>query len=362
MPTPSTLPSPTMPSSCRCTSGSLCRHPAIPSGRQLWRGVLLALVLISTSAQARSPVHAAPPAAIAASASTPITVQDDRGHTLRLERPAQRVISLLPSLTENVCALGACHRLVGIDRYSDWPARQLAHLPRVGGGMDPNIEAIVALRPDVVLVSEASRASDRLTALGITVLALQTQTRADVRRGMERIAAVLGLPAQRVQQHWQRMDAGIAAAAARVPTAARGKRLFVEVSPGPFAAGESSYLGEILTMLGMRNVVTAQQGPFPRLNPEFVVEAAPDALLFTSRAAHTGQLYPGWQHLPAVRAGRICRFSDSDSKVLIHPGPRMDRSAHILARCLAHLWAAQPTTPAARHTPHPRASTPTMSR
>ena len=70
-------------------------------------------------------------------------------------QPPQRVISLLPSLTESVCALGACERLVGADRYSNWP-ESVQRLPKVGGGVDPNIESIVALRPDVVLASASS--------------------------------------------------------------------------------------------------------------------------------------------------------------------------------------------------------------
>ena len=107
--------------------------------------ILLALVLaMATLAQAE-----------------PIRVVDDKGRTVTLPQPPQRIVSLLPSLTETVCALGACERLVGVDRYSNWPA-QVAQLPVVGGGLDPNIEAIVALRPDVVLMATSSRAQARL--------------------------------------------------------------------------------------------------------------------------------------------------------------------------------------------------------
>ena len=134
--------------------------------------------------------------ALAVSTAHAADVQDDRGRTLRFDRPATRVVSLLPSLTESVCALGACDRLVGVDRYSNWPA-QVQRLPQLGDGLTPNIEAIVALHPDVVLVSESSRVSDRLAALGIQVVALRTQTHADVRKGLTRIAAITGLPASK---------------------------------------------------------------------------------------------------------------------------------------------------------------------
>ena len=73
-------------------------------------------------------------------------LRDDAGQPLRLDAAPRRIVSLLPSLTETVCALGACERLVGVDRYSNWPA-SVQTLPQVGGGLDPNIEAVVALKP-----------------------------------------------------------------------------------------------------------------------------------------------------------------------------------------------------------------------
>ena len=92
-----------------------------------------------------------------------------------------RIVSILPSLTEAVCELGHCGRLVGVDRYSNFPA-SLQKLPQVGGGLDPNIEAIVALKPDVVLMAKSSRAGERLEALGLKVVALEPKTHADVQR------------------------------------------------------------------------------------------------------------------------------------------------------------------------------------
>ena len=103
----------------------------------------------------------------AATAAAQVTVTDDRGHRITLARPAQRIVSLLPSLTETVCALQACARLVGVDRFSNWPA-QVQRLPQLGALEDTQIERLVALKPDRVrLVPEndaivyESVASDR---------------------------------------------------------------------------------------------------------------------------------------------------------------------------------------------------------
>ncbi|WP_233250657.1 ABC transporter substrate-binding protein, partial [Acidovorax sp. HMWF018] len=123
----------------------------------------------------------------------PVHIRDDRGREVSLPRPPQRIVSLLPSLTESVCELEQCHRLVGVDRYSNWPEAVIAKLPKVGGGLDPSIEAVVALKPDVVLMSVSSRASDRLEALGLTVVQLEPKTHADVRRVLGTVSDLLGV-------------------------------------------------------------------------------------------------------------------------------------------------------------------------
>ena len=114
-------------------------------------------------------------------AQAAVTLTDDRGVAVAFERRPQRIVSLLPSLTETVCALGECARLVGVDRYSNWPER-VKTLPQLGGGLDPQIEAVLALRPDVVLLAHSSRAAARLESLGLKVLALEPKNHASARR------------------------------------------------------------------------------------------------------------------------------------------------------------------------------------
>ena len=112
---------------------------------------------------------------LASGAARALPVTDDRGVVVALAHPPQRIVSLLPSLTETVCALGQCQRLVGVDRYSNYPDA-VRSLPLVGGGLDPNIEAIVALKPDLVLMATSTPVIDRLHSLGIAVLALEPKT------------------------------------------------------------------------------------------------------------------------------------------------------------------------------------------
>ena len=267
----------------------------------------------------------------AASRATSVDVTDERGVTVHLPRPPRRVVALLPSLTESVCALGACDRLVGVDRYSNWPAEVRA-LPQVGGGLDPNVEAIVALRPDVVLLARSSRVTQRLEALGLKVLVLEPKNHADVRRVLDRLDQVLDTgEAQRV---WRAIDAGVSAAAQSLPPGVRRTSVYFEVSNAPFAAGESSFIGETLARLGARNIVPAALGPFPKLNPEYVVRANPDLIMVGERSAQGLEQRPGWGHIRAVREGRICRFTAAETDVLVRPGPRIGEAARLMAQCL----------------------------
>ncbi|MDO8778976.1 MAG: helical backbone metal receptor [Burkholderiaceae bacterium] len=282
---------------------------------------------------------AAASALMGASAAQALQVTDDRGVTVSFAQPPQRIVSLLPSLTETVCELGQCQRLVGVDRYSDFP-RSVRALPQVGGGLDPNIEAIVALKPDVVLMATSSRAGERLQALGLKVVALEPKSHADVRRVLEKIGQLLDVPdAQRV---WRVIDAAVSAAAQSLPASVKQTRVYFEVNRGPYAAGEASFIGETLARLGAKNIVPASLGPFPKLNPEYVVRANPDVIMVGDRNYAGMEGRPGWPGIRAIKERRLCVFSVAQSDVLVRPGPRMAEGARIMAQCLQEMSGRTP--------------------
>ncbi|MDP3833192.1 MAG: helical backbone metal receptor [Hydrogenophaga sp.] len=261
-----------------------------------------------------------------------VQVTDDRGVTVALAQSPQRIVSLLPSLTETVCELGQCHRLVGVDRYSNHPA-SVRSLPQAGGGIDPNIETIVALRPDVVLMATSSRGVQRLESLGLKVLALEPRSSTDAQRVMGKLGQLLEVPdAQRI---WRAIDAGVSAAAQSLPARQRPLRVYYEVSTGGYAAGTQSFIGEMMGRLGVQNIVTPDLGPFPRINPEYVVRADPDLIMIGSRNVQGLELRPGWAGMRALRERRVCIFTPEESDVLVRPGPRMADAARLMARCIA---------------------------
>ncbi|MBP6717511.1 MAG: ABC transporter substrate-binding protein [Rhodoferax sp.] len=274
-----------------------------------------------------------------------LEVTDDRGVTVHLAKPPQRIVSLLPSLTESVCELGQCARLVGVDRYSNFP-QSVRSLPQLGGGLDPNVEMIVSLKPDVVLMAKSSRAGERFEALGLKVVALEPKTHADVQRVLLKLGQVLEVPdAARI---WRAIDAGVSAAAQSLPASVGGTKVYFEVNQGPYAAGESSFIGQTLTRLGVKNIVPAKLGPFPKLNPEFIVRANPDVILIGQRSADGLMSRPGWQSIRALREQRVCIFPADVSDVLVRPGPRMAEAARVMAQCLEKMGPPLVASRAAR--------------
>ena len=210
--------------------------------------------------------------------------------------PPQRIVSLVPGLTESLCALGACARLVGTDRYSNWPPEVQA-LPKLGGLDDAQVERIAALKPDLVLAAPSARAT----------------------------------------QAWTAIEAQMAAAAARVPPAQRGRSVYFEVEASPYAAGPTSFIGQTLQRLGLHNIVPAELGPFPKLSPEFVVRARPQIVIAEVRNVRDMAGRPGWGALPALQQRQVCAFAAERYDVLVRPGPRMGEAALQLADCLAGL-------------------------
>ena len=147
-----------------------------PEMRSLYRGLVASVSMLL----------------FAISPASALTVVGDDGVALTLSKPATRVVTLLPSLAEVVCDLGACDRLVGIDRYTNWPP-ETANVAVVGGGLDPQLEAILRLRPDLIVMAPSARVIARLRDLGLPVLALEPKRMADLARTYRALGEALGI-------------------------------------------------------------------------------------------------------------------------------------------------------------------------
>jgi len=261
-------------------------------------------------------------------------VRDDLDRDIHFEHAPQRIVTLLPSLTETVCALGACGRLVATDRYSNWPSQVLA-LPKAGDLDGAEIELIVSLKPDLVLLSRSERITERLAELGIPSFALNTDHYADIARNITTVGNILG-----VADRAAILNDTIADEVRTIGAQARAARhgpapaVYFEVDPTPYAAGPGSFIGDLLTQLGTRNIVSADLGAFPKLNPEYVVRENPDVIFIADADAQHLSDRPGWGDIRAVRERRLCSFESDVGDTIVRPGPRVADGMRALAECL----------------------------
>ena len=269
-----------------------------------------------------------------------VSITDDKGRKVSIAQAPKRIISLLPSLTETVCALGRCQDLVGVDRYSNFP-QGVRKLPQLGGGLDPQIEAIFALKPDLVLAASSSPGTERLAALGLTVLQLEPKDQTDAVRVIRTLAQALYVadPEPVIRQ----MDLEFAQAQALMPPGAHGKKMYFEVGTGPYAAGAASFIGQTISQLGLVNIVGPELGPFPKINPELVVRAQPDVVVVADSSFSALAQRPGWGMVRALKDHKVCTFSQADGDLLVRAGPRMGQGALLLARCLQRLYSTGQT-------------------
>ena len=267
-------------------------------------------------------------------ATQPIVLTDAGQRELRFDAPPRRIVSLLPSLTESVCELGECARLVATDSFSNWP-QQVRGLPKAGGIEDVELEQVVQAKPDVVLLARAPRALDRLRSLGIVTVEFDVNTYRDIASNITTLGVLLDVP-ERARSLNARIERSVAdiAAQARGRLAGRSPLVYYEVDTGPYGAGPDSFIGEELKRLGARNILTPDLGPFPKLNPEYIVRANPDVILISpDEAPHLVQR-PGWSEIRAVREQRICSLSAEVRDTVVRPGPRIATGLQALADCL----------------------------
>jgi iron complex transport system substrate-binding protein len=275
--------------------------------------------------------------ALQAPAREPIVLSDATHQELRLDSPPRRIVSLLPSLTESVCELGECARLVATDRYSNWPDSVRA-LPKAGGLEDVQVEQIVRATPDIVLLVHAPRVLDRLRSLGVVTFEFDAQTYPDIARNISTLGVMLGIP-ERAKSLNAQIEHSVTtvAAEARRRLAGRAPLVYYEVDNGPYGAGPDSFIGEELTRLGARNILTPDLGPFPKLNPEYVVRANPDVVLISPAEAPNLAQRPGWSQIRALREHRICSFPPDVRDTIVRPGPRVATGLRALADCLMRM-------------------------
>jgi len=246
--------------------------------------------------------------------------------------PGQRVISLAPSVTETLFAIGAGPEVVGVSQYCDYPPQVLA-LPKVGSFLTPNVEAIVGLRPGLIIGLDTS-ANDReiraLQRMSYRVLLVNDDALAGIEEGIGRIGVMTGHVGQ-AQQLLNLMRARMRAVRERLQRVAPRKVLMV-VGHDPLVAVGGGYLNELLQMADCINIAAGLGGAWPRLNLEFIIASAPDVILdgqMGSDPLTPAGFWSRYANIPAVRNHQVYGY---DENPVLRPGPRVAQTLEILAR------------------------------
>lgn len=306
--------------------------------------LLLTLVLI-VSATACTRKAAPTPSGESASASpsgTPITVTDMKGRVIKLSKPAEKIVALAPSDCEILYALGAGGSLVGRGEYCDYPA-EVSSTPVVQSGGETNIEQIIALGPDVVIMSTMAQTQELAASLenaGIKVIISDAINIEDIYKAITMIGQVVGKndAAKTVVDGMKKAFEDIKEKVRQNNKANSGKTIYFEVSPlacGLYTAGSGTYMDDITIMLGLKNTFGDLQDWAP-VSEEQVLQRNPDYIVSTAMSYDNSQnpvdeilSRKGWENIPAIK-NRAIYNADSDSYALMHPGPRLTEAVQHL--------------------------------
>ena len=272
---------------------------------------------------------------------TPIVLTDGLGRQVKLAAPARRVVSLAPSNTEILFAMGAGSQVVGRDELSDYPA-QVPGIPSVGGSMGNfSTEAIVALKPDLVLAAEINTPElvKTLEGLGLTVYYLSNPTTLDgMYANLEAVANLTG-HVDETSTLVQSLKARVAAVDTKLIGVSEKPAVFYELdatdASKPFTAGPRTFIDLLIQRAGGTNVASTLKDQYPQVSLEELVVLNPDIIILSDSAyGETPEKVaarPGWGTLAAVKNGRVYPF---DYHLLSIPGPRLVDGLEQLAKLL----------------------------
>jgi iron complex transport system substrate-binding protein len=265
-----------------------------------------------------------------------INVVDDLRRTVTLPHPAERIVSLAPSITECLFALGAADQVKGVTDFCNYPP-EAGLKPHVGGMINPSIEAVVGLEPDLIVLSmEGNIREDfrRLTSFGTPVFVSNPRTLEGIYGSLRALGTLTGK-----EESARRFVAGLTSRENAIRSAAEGKPpvrvlLFVSVQP-LMCAGSNTFIDELLRVAGGMNIASRAHGTYPPYSRENVITDDPEVIIVTSdilaRGAALTALFPEWGSVDAVRKGRVFRI---DADIVSRPGPRaldaLEKLFHIL--------------------------------
>lgn len=269
-----------------------------------------------------------------------IVVTDDLDREVRLERIAKRIVSLAPSNTEMLFALGLAEQTVGVSELCDYPP-QAATKERVGSFATPSVEKIVSLKPDLVLAASLHKTvGEQLVELGIPVIVLHPESIQGVLDNADLLGRVTGT-ARGAADLKRQITADISAVDERVKTLTGAQRplVYYEVWSNPImTAGPNTFIHELITRAGGVNLGATATTAWPTLSLEELLSRQPQVMFYGHATETVEQIKrrPDWGSIPALRDGRVYLV---DENLILRPGPRIGQALRLLSTQLhPELW------------------------
>ena len=262
---------------------------------------------------------------------------DQVGRRVDIPAPPQRIVSLIPSITEIVFALGAGSRVKGVTLYSNEPAAA-AELPRVGSYVHPDLEKIISLKPDLCLAARDGNPRhivDKITELGIQVYSIDPRNLAEIMESIMLLGKVLDNEEQ-ARGLVQQMQRKIAAAARRVAQAGNRPRVFFQIDASPLvSAGSNTFIDQLITQAGGVNLAAGPTA-YPRYSWEDILFMQPEVVIIASMAGGYSEeeLKAAWRRWPEVPAVRNNRLYVVKADLFDRPTPRLADGLELLVNLI----------------------------
>ena len=306
----------------------------------LFFAVLAAVTLLVGCSDTGSPGEEVPGSSTATptptpAAAFPVTVTDNSNTKVTIEAEPKRIVSLSPAATEILFAIGAGDRVVGSDKFSNYPdaATKMAKLEY----SKPDPESALALNPDlIIMVTRQKEQVAQFRKLGMTVLYLEEAASVEaVYTNIELLGKLTG-HSNDATTLVARMRERIGAVTGKLTNVSSGPRVFYEITKDLYTASPNTFIGSMLTLLKAQNVASGASSPFPQLTAEAVIAADPEVVLladakFTGENVQTVSARPGWSDVSAVRGKRIIAIDDD---IASRPGPRIVDAIEAIAKAL----------------------------
>jgi iron complex transport system substrate-binding protein len=292
------------------------------------------LLITCTTPTTAAPSPTATQKAVVTAAAFPTTITDFQGRSVSISKRPERIVSIGPSNTELLFALGAGDRIVGDDDFSDQPAA--AKTKEHVGGVKVNLEKVVSLKPDLIITVKFSDGTiEALSQTTAAVIVVDPVGLADVTRSASMLGKAIGADGDALAKDLQgKLDA----LKAKVGNAPKLK-VFDEEDASDltklYTVGPGSFLNDLITLAGGTNIAAGATSAYPTISTEEVIKADPDVIVLDDAAFGTTvdsiAKRPGWAALSAVKNGRVYPL---DPNLMSRPGPRIAEAAQVLAQLI----------------------------